>query len=102
MQIRSFNNPELEIFFKALDRVRTPKSKMLITRAVRMHKVIANAMQGNFFRYNGSLTTPGCQQAVTWTLFETPIGISMQQVRFHKLMIVNELSTNFEPDIHSS
>jgi hypothetical protein len=26
----------------------------------------------------------------------------MQQVRFHKLMIVNELSTNFEPDIHSS
>lgn len=34
----------------------------------------------NFYRYMGSLTTPGCQEIVTWTVFDTPIAISERQV----------------------
>ena len=30
----------------------------------------------------GSLTTPGCSQAVVWTVFEKPIPISKSQVSY--------------------
>nr|XP_028564309.1 carbonic anhydrase 4 [Podarcis muralis] len=35
----------------------------------------------SFYRYTGSLTTPGCNEGVTWTLFETPIELSLRQIQ---------------------
>lgn len=34
-----------------------------------------------YYRYTGSLTTPGCNEDVIWTLFETPIELALAQVR---------------------
>lgn len=33
-----------------------------------------------YYRYNGSLTTPDCAEAVVWTLFENRIPLSKTQV----------------------
>lgn len=33
-----------------------------------------------YYRYKGSLTTPGCEEVVTWTIFEEQIPISRTQV----------------------
>ncbi|CAL4155397.1 unnamed protein product, partial [Meganyctiphanes norvegica] len=34
-----------------------------------------------FYRYNGSLTTPSCNEVVTWTVFSTQLSISEEQVK---------------------
>ncbi|KAI7794110.1 carbonic anhydrase 6 [Triplophysa rosa] len=35
----------------------------------------------HFFRYQGSLTTPPCHESILWTVFDTPITLSHNQIR---------------------
>lgn len=35
----------------------------------------------HFFRYQGSLTTPPCYESILWTVFDTPITLSHNQVQ---------------------
>ncbi|XP_030623590.1 LOW QUALITY PROTEIN: carbonic anhydrase 6 [Chanos chanos] len=35
----------------------------------------------HFYRYHGSLTTPPCYESILWTVFDTPITLSHNQIR---------------------
>lgn len=49
-----------------------------------------------FHRYEGSLTTPPCSEAVIWTVFERPISISERQSEnFNKMLLTVE--ENYRP-----
>lgn len=34
----------------------------------------------NYYRYEGSLTTPDCREGIPWTVFSQPLAIRMDQV----------------------
>lgn len=38
------------------------------------------ASPGEYYRYEGSLTTPPCYPTVLWTVFRNPVQISQEQV----------------------
>ena len=54
----------------------------------------------NFFRYNGSLTTPGCSESVIWTVFRHSLSISEGQLSFFRSLEDGQgrpLVNNFRP-----
>lgn len=51
----------------------------------------------DFVRYNGSLTTPNCQESVIWTLLRNPITVSQGQLNAFR-----ELSKGFKNETFAS
>ncbi|PFX11734.1 putative carbonic anhydrase 5 [Stylophora pistillata] len=53
-----------------------------------------------FYRYQGSLTTPGCFESVTWTVFHDSVKISASQVAAIRSLMMNDtdyIGLNYRP-----
>jgi len=40
---------------------------------------LTEALKGEYYTYEGSLTTPGCDETVKWFVMKTPLGVTSQQ-----------------------
>ena len=55
-----------------------------IAGAFKMESLLPQNLS-DYYRYNGSLTTPPCYESVIWTVFKQPLTISPSQVISVKL-----------------
>ena len=62
----------------------TVDDEVIIADTVSLDSLLPSS-NGDYYRYDGSLTTPPCYQSVIWTVFDEPLTISANQVTSVKL-----------------
>ncbi|XP_028322534.1 carbonic anhydrase 4a [Gouania willdenowi] len=62
--------------------------------------ILSERNMTSYYRYKGSLTTPGCTESVVWTVFEKPIPLSQDQLSAFSEVQFNDgkhMIGNFRP-----
>uniref|UniRef100_A0A9J7YKP2 Carbonic anhydrase XII n=1 Tax=Cyprinus carpio carpio TaxID=630221 RepID=A0A9J7YKP2_CYPCA len=70
-------NPAFEKFFKYLNGIKYRDQKIQVP-AFNIHALLPSHLD-EYYRYDGSLTTPPCYPSVLWTVFRRPVTISQKQ-----------------------
>ncbi|KAJ8259675.1 hypothetical protein GJAV_G00172150 [Gymnothorax javanicus] len=74
-----FENTYYSDFISNLAKVKYAGQSMTIT-SVNVRSMLPENLS-HFYRYQGSLTTPPCFESILWTVFDTPITLSHNQIR---------------------
>jgi len=78
--------PGLSKVMSALPRVTKYKAKTTIPGGLSLGQMLGNVNPRDFFTYRGSLTTPLCEQVVTWMVFSQVLPVSYSSVsKFWKM-----------------
>ncbi|KAM9788630.1 LOW QUALITY PROTEIN: carbonic anhydrase 4-like [Neosynchiropus ocellatus] len=77
------DHPHLDTVIAALGRVPNNGSSAVVPNFRLSDLVPPSKELHGYYRYVGSMTTPGCEQAVAWTVFHRMLPISSRQVRPH-------------------
>ncbi|XP_056305348.1 neuronal pentraxin-1 isoform X1 [Danio aesculapii] len=74
-----FENTYYSDFISNLENIKYVGQSMSISNLNVLSMLSENL--SHFYRYKGSLTTPPCFESVMWTVFDTPITLSHNQIR---------------------
>ncbi|KAK2851289.1 hypothetical protein Q5P01_007565 [Channa striata] len=74
-----FENTYYSDFISSLDKIKYAGQSMTIS-SIDVRSMLPENLN-HFFRYQGSLTTPPCYESILWTVFDTPITLSHNQIR---------------------
>ncbi|XP_004070439.1 carbonic anhydrase 6 [Oryzias latipes] len=74
-----FENTYYSDFIANLEKIKYAGQSMNIT-SIDVRSMLPENLN-HFFRYEGSLTTPPCFESIIWTVFDTPITLSQNQIR---------------------
>ncbi|XP_060754005.1 carbonic anhydrase 4b [Neoarius graeffei] len=86
-------NKKYDSIINALPNIRLPGNKVLLEPMSLDMLIPPHNTRMHYFRYNGSLTTPNCDESVIWTVFENTIKLSKQQLsEFSNLFFENGIA----------
>uniref|UniRef100_A0AC35G3C4 Carbonic anhydrase n=2 Tax=Panagrolaimus sp. PS1159 TaxID=55785 RepID=A0AC35G3C4_9BILA len=96
-----FNPTPLASLDGALRTVLLPfnKGRPATVLAFRPHSLLPLNTE-SFYRYEGSLTTPGCEESVIWTILSEPVSVTNIQLallRGIRLSVGSEIKDNTRP-----
>ncbi len=72
-------NPQIEMLLDSIPPACTTTERT--DRPINAFGLLPPPVNRSYFSYEGSLTTPGCDQTVTWFVLKTPIFATAQQIR---------------------
>ncbi|XP_057682882.1 uncharacterized protein LOC130909943 [Corythoichthys intestinalis] len=84
-----------------LEQIQSIGSQVEVTEDLSLAELLGHVNLGSYYRYNGSLTTPSCNEAVVWTVFKESIKVHP------KLLMMFPNQTGFQDvfrptqDLHS-
>ncbi|XP_043919495.1 serum amyloid P-component-like [Protopterus annectens] len=92
----SFENTYYSDFISHLSKIRftgqTTKIKLINIRAMLPENLT------RFYRYHGSLTTPPCFESVIWTIFDSPIMLSHNQIKLMESTLLDDENKTLRND----
>ncbi|XP_056098634.1 carbonic anhydrase 4a [Rhinichthys klamathensis goyatoka] len=77
----SSSNKKYDLFTTALRSVQNTNGNTTLRKISLNQLILSEGNMTNYYRYDGSLTTPGCTEAVVWTVFENAIPLHGEQLR---------------------
>ncbi|XP_052412455.1 carbonic anhydrase 4a [Carassius gibelio] len=77
----SSSNRKYDLFTHGLRSIQNTNGNTTLRKISLNQLILPEANMTNYYRYDGSLTTPGCTEAVVWTVFENPIPLDREQLR---------------------
>ncbi|XP_015223275.1 carbonic anhydrase 4a [Lepisosteus oculatus] len=96
----STENPNYNLITEALSKI-NKSGESVALHGLTLDKLIpAKENRTKYYRYEGSLTTPSCAEAVVWTVFENRIPLSKRQLSaFHNISFSDgrPMTENFRP-----
>ncbi|XP_059893175.1 carbonic anhydrase 4-like [Gadus macrocephalus] len=64
-----------------LGNITSAGSEVNVSHSLSISDLLGEVNRTKFYRYTGSLTTPGCQEAVIWTVFQEPILVHTDLIK---------------------